>query len=222
VSLLGQVFLYTLIPVAATIAGGVLAAYRTPRKGKTGEERGYVRPGEIQSALMGLMREARGDVPRAGRERQEKGVLRMIGGQRVPVRVYTTDDHVMLAAPMPGLEPPDVSVSIGEGSVTLRGKERGPGQHGRELLLAEWTIGPYEREVELPTAVNGDLANATYGNGVLVVSMPKVPPGQDDVPAEFGLETVGEARGERVGHAGRENRPHTTEEHLRDRGESRR
>lgn len=29
-SLLGQVFVYTLIPVAATIAGGVLAAYRTP------------------------------------------------------------------------------------------------------------------------------------------------------------------------------------------------
>lgn len=141
----------------------------------------------------------------------------MIGQQRVPVRVYVTDDHVMVAAPMPGLEPTDVFVQIGAGSVTIRGKERGPGQHGRELLLVEWTIGPYEREVELPQPVNGDLANAAYGNGVLVVSMPKAAQGQDGVPAEFGLERVGEARGERVGHAGKENRPHTTEEHLRDR-----
>jgi HSP20 family protein len=143
----------------------------------------------------------------------------MIGKQQVPVRLYTTDDHVMVAAPMPGLEPGDISVVIGEGSVTVRGEERGPGQHGRELLLAEWTIGPYDREVELPHPVNGELANATYDNGVLVVSMPKVTLGERTVPAEFGLEAVGEARGERVGHAGRENRPHTTEEHLRDKGE---
>lgn len=142
----------------------------------------------------------------------------MIGQQRVPVRVYTTDDHVMVAAPMPGLEPGDISVSIEGDNVKIRGKERGPRQHERELVLAEWTVGPYEREVELPWPVNGDLANATYDNGVFVLSMPKVAQGQRTVPAEFGLETVGEARGERVGHAGWENRPHTTEEHLRDKG----
>jgi hypothetical protein len=87
------------------------------------------------------------------------------------------------------------------------------------MVLAESTVGPYEREVELPHPVNGDLVNATYDNGVFVLSMPKAAQGQRTVPAEFGLETVGEARGERIGHAGRENRPHTTEEHLRDKGE---
>lgn len=142
----------------------------------------------------------------------------MIGQQRLPVRVNTTDNHVVVAAPMPGLEPGDISVSIEEDNVKIRGEERGPRQHEREMVLAEWTIGPYEREVELPHPVDGSFANATYDNGVLVVSMPKVAQGRRTVPAEFGLERVGEARGERVGHAGREARPHTTEEHLRDKG----
>lgn len=141
----------------------------------------------------------------------------MIGQQRIPVRVHVTADHVVVAAPMPGLEPGDISVSIEGDGVKIRGQERGPRQHERELLLAEWTVGPYEREVELPGPVDGSLANATYDNGVFVLSMPKAARGQQTVSAEFGLEPVGEARGERVGHAGRENRPHTTEEHLRDR-----
>ena len=68
-----------------------------------------------------------------------------------------------------------------------------------------------------PRTVNGDLANATYG--VLVASPSKAAWCQPVPPAEFGLERIGEARGERVGHAGRENWPHVTEEHLRDREE---
>ena len=62
------------------------------------------------------------------------------------------------------------------------------------MVLAEWTVGPYEREVELPRPVNGDLVNATYDNGVFVLSMPKATQGQRTVPAEFGLETVGDTR----------------------------
>jgi HSP20 family protein len=61
----------------------------------------------------------------------------------VPVRVYHIDDRIMLAAPMPGLEPEDISVAVAGTRVTIRGAERGPGQHERALLLAEWTIGPY-------------------------------------------------------------------------------
>ena len=50
----------------------------------------------------------------------------MIGEQKVPVRVYTTADHVMISAPMPGLEPADISVEIGADRVAIRGEERGP------------------------------------------------------------------------------------------------
>ena len=94
----------------------------------------------------------------------------------VPVRMYQTDDHLVVAAPMPGLEPEYIAIVIKVAPVqlTLLGDEREPRQHELDLLLAEWSIGPYCRELDLPYPVSGPLSNATYGNGVLVVSMPRL------------------------------------------------
>jgi len=132
----------------------------------------------------------------------------------IPVRVYQIDDRIMVAAPLPGLEPEDITVTIAGVRVTIRGVERGPGQHERDLLLAEWTVGPYYREVLLPQPVNGALANATYGNGVLVLALPKMEHEQPEVAAEFRLQAIGATtHGERVGHSGSMISPMTTQEH---------
>lgn len=133
--------------------------------------------------------------------------------QSVPVRVYQTNDCLMVAAPLPGLEPENISVTIAGDCVTIRGEERGPGQHERDLLVAEWTIGPYYREVVLPQPVNGALTNATYGNGVLVLALPKLAHEQPGTPAEFQLQAITATHGERVGHAGSAIHPTTTHEH---------
>ena len=79
---------------------------------------------------------------------------------------------------MPGLEPQDIAIIINGDRVTMRGASRGPRQEQPELLVSEWTIGPYYREVSLPQPVNGVLTNATYENGVLVLSMPTLEPGE--------------------------------------------
>ncbi len=92
--------------------------------------------------------------------------------------------------------------------------ERGPHQHERQLLLAQWAVGPYDAEVTLARPVDGALTNATYGNGVLVLVMPKVRRGDQGVAAEIRLEAVEATRGEHVGHVSRLIRPATTEEHL--------
>jgi HSP20 family protein len=144
----------------------------------------------------------------------------MSARQGLPVRVYQTRDRIMLAAPMPGLEPGNISVHISEDGVTIHGEERGPHQHERNLLLAEWSVGPYHRKVTLPHPVNGVLTNATYGNGVLVVAMPKMPPDQHGVSAQLRLEAIGATRGERVGHVGRVIQPMTTGEHRWKRHET--
>ena len=41
----------------------------------------------------------------------------------------------------------------------------------REMLVDEWTVGSYQRDVELRMPVDGSLATATY-EGVLVVALP--------------------------------------------------
>jgi HSP20 family protein len=139
-------------------------------------------------------------------------------GQKIPVRIYQSDNHVMLMAPMPGLEPENISVTIAGSRVEIRGEERGPRQHEKDVIVDEWAVGPYYREVKLPQAVNGSLANATYGNGVLVLSMPKLKPGEEAASAEFQLHPISATHGERVGFAGSEPRPKTTEEHIRKHG----
>jgi HSP20 family protein len=131
-----------------------------------------------------------------------------------PVRIYQIDDRIMLATPLPGLEPEDITIRIAGTRVTIRGEERGPGQHDRDLLLAEWTVGPYYREVVLPRSVDGPLTNATYGNGVLVLAMPKLEHRQSAAETEFRLQPIGTTtHGERIGHSGSMIAPTTTQEH---------
>jgi HSP20 family protein len=137
--------------------------------------------------------------------------------QTVPIQLHQTDDRLVLAAPMPGLEPEDISVSISGNRVTIRGTYRGSRQEQPEVLLSEWTMGPYYRELALPQPVHGALTNATYGNGVLVLSMPKLTPGTQGGYMEFRLETVKDTRGQRIGHTGSAIKPTTTQERRRRR-----
>jgi HSP20 family protein len=133
--------------------------------------------------------------------------------QTIPVQIHQSDDRIVLAAPMPGLEPQDITVIIAADRVTVRGEYRGSRQDAPEVVVSEWTIGPYYREIVLPQPVNGPMTNATYGNGVLALSMPKLEQGAQSGYTEFQLEVVEATRGQRVGHIGSDMRPTTTQEH---------
>lgn len=135
--------------------------------------------------------------------------------QRIPVRIYQSHERITLTAPMPGLAPEDISITIMDNSVMIRGEDHSPGQHNLDLILNEWTIGPYDRHVTLPEKVRGNLANATYGNGVLVLSMPKAERAGEVTKVSFQLHPIGATRGERIGHTGKEIHPATTVEHIK-------
>ena len=124
--------------------------------------------------------------------------------QTIPVRIYDRDKHVVLAAPLPGLEAENISVTVCGKKIVITGEERGPRQHGPDVVLAEWTFGPYYREVSLHQVVKGSLTNATYGNGVLVLSMPKGEENQSEPEVSFKLQPVAATRGEWINHIGSE------------------
>jgi HSP20 family protein len=124
--------------------------------------------------------------------------------QTIPVRIYDRDEHIILAAPMPGLEPENISIEIAGTKVTIKGEEYGPRQHSADVIVDEWTIGPYYREVLLHQSIRAPLTNATYGNGVLVLSMPKGRESDEHLKVNFTLHPIAPTRGERIGHQGNE------------------
>ncbi len=119
--------------------------------------------------------------------------------QHISVKVYRTNERLMVAAPMAGLEE-NILVEVTNNSrLILHGDGRGLLKNVKELLCDEWSIGPYHRELDLPVTVNAAYANVSYGNGVLLVTLPI---STCTVPAHLTLERITPTHGEHKGNAG--------------------
>lgn len=125
--------------------------------------------------------------------------------QPILVKVYRTADRLMVATPMPGVEPEDISVEItGEGRLILQSRWRGELKGVKEQLMNEWRAGGYYRELVLPYAVDGALANVTYNNGIVVVALPAA---EQTRPARLTLDVLEATRGACARNAGHPVRP---------------
>jgi len=121
--------------------------------------------------------------------------------QHIPVKVYRTNERLMIVAPMAGLEPENISVEVTiESGLILHGSLRSRLKEVKDLLLDEWSVGVYHRELALPVAVDAVCANVTYGNGVLTVTLPI---SEQTNPARLTLVRRAPTHGQRRGNAGR-------------------
>jgi hypothetical protein len=77
----------------------------------------------------------------------------------------------------------------------------------KEVLYSEWSDRDYHREVALALAVDGERANVTYDNGVVMVALPLC---TETRPAILTLQRVGRAAGQRVGRRSAQRQPHST------------
>ena len=94
------------------------------------------------------------------------------GAQQVPVNIFQAGDNVVVFAPLSGLQPSDVDISVTENTLHIRGKKRGH-EERHEFYLHEWTVDPYERSVQLPDEIDAESARASMDNGVLVITFNK-------------------------------------------------
>jgi HSP20 family protein len=117
--------------------------------------------------------------------------------------MYRAGDLLTVAAPMAGLGPDDISVEItDDGRLVLDGRvchdpkiDCAMLSGHKDVLIDDWTIGPYHREISLGAPVDGPAATVTYGNGVLVVAMPVADATR---AARLTLEPAGPSRGART------------------------
>ena len=122
----------------------------------------------------------------------------------LPVNMYRGIHRLMVAAPLPGMEPRNIRVEVDGRRLVIQGALRGPGQQRKLYVLRQWMVGPYECILDLPVPVDAARANATFDNGVLVVVLPLA---AQPVSGTITLLKIGTARGRLVRHVGLNPRP---------------
>ena len=124
--------------------------------------------------------------------------------QLLPINMYETGEDLIIVAPMPGMRSEDIEVNVTERILTIRGLRRGPEEETKRYLRHEWHYGPYYRALELPIPVDAEKANASFSNGLLVVSLPKSARARSH---HIVLRHVGQNQGEYAAHSAAEFMP---------------
>lgn len=93
-------------------------------------------------------------------------------GGRASIDVYQEGDNVVVEAPLPGVRPEEIAVTVEHGILTIRGRRAGGGEPGRIYLLRERHADDPVYRVRLPATVDADAAQATLEHGILRVSFP--------------------------------------------------
>ena len=95
-------------------------------------------------------------------------------GSFLPVDVYETGDALIVAAPVPGVKPEDVEISISGDTLTIRGETKSEEKVQQEnYIRQERRYGSFCRAVALPDGLDRDKAEAAFEDGVLRVTFPK-------------------------------------------------
>lgn len=93
------------------------------------------------------------------------------------VDVYEKGNEVIIEAEIPGVEKEELSISISENKVTIKGEVKREKEIKEEdYYLYERSYGRFQRTVELPTEIDADKAKANYKDGILKVTLPKKKP----------------------------------------------
>jgi len=102
------------------------------------------------------------------------------------VDVHETGNDVVVEAEIPGLDQKDITVSIKDNVLTLKGeKKQEKAIKEANYHRVERSYGSFARSFTLPTGVVADKASATYDNGVLRITLPK---SEEVKPKEIAVE----------------------------------
>jgi len=91
------------------------------------------------------------------------------------VDIYEKGDDVVIRAEIAGIEKDDVDISIENGILTIRGERKRETEFDEKgALHLERAFGVFTRSFTLPKTVDSTRITATYSNGVLELTIPKL------------------------------------------------
>ena len=93
---------------------------------------------------------------------------------QLTVDVYQTSSDIVIKAPIAGVEPEDVEISITDDVLNIKGERKEESKITREnYYTQECYWGAFSRSIILPVPVLTEKAQATFKNGVLTITVPK-------------------------------------------------
>ena len=90
----------------------------------------------------------------------------------MPMDLYKVDDHYVLTADLPGIDPGSVDVTVDNGTLTLTAHRSARSEDAVQWLANERFFGTYRRQLSLGEGIDTAKISATYENGVLTITMP--------------------------------------------------
>ena len=92
------------------------------------------------------------------------------------VDVRETEKEFVIDAELPGIKEEDVTVSINNGILTLKGQKKSEREEQEEdYHLMERSYGSFQRSFQFGDTVDSENVKASFEKGILTVTLPKLP-----------------------------------------------
>ncbi|MFA6423060.1 MAG: Hsp20/alpha crystallin family protein [Patescibacteria group bacterium] len=94
---------------------------------------------------------------------------------QLAIDVYQTDDDIVIKAPIAGVKPEDLEISITDDVVVIKGERKTNAETTRENYYSqECYWGSFSRSYALPVAVDSEKAQAGLKDGILTIVIPRI------------------------------------------------
>lgn len=92
------------------------------------------------------------------------------------IDVRETETELVVEAELPGMDEKDVSVTLNNGILTLKGEKKSEREEKKDdYHLTERSYGSFQRSFQVADTVDADKVKAAFEKGVLKVTLPKRP-----------------------------------------------
>jgi HSP20 family protein len=101
--------------------------------------------------------------------------MTLFEGRMPRVDVIDRETEVVVRAELPGVEKDGVDITVTDHTLMLRAETKHEEKEEKgEYFRHEMSHGEYQRTLQLPDAVDEEKAKATFRNGVLEITLPKL------------------------------------------------
>ncbi len=89
--------------------------------------------------------------------------------------MYQTEDSIVVKSTVPGVKPDDIDITISGSTLSISGETTEEEEvKEKNYIRRERRHGSFSRSVVLPEGVDPDKAEATFDDGILTLTIPKV------------------------------------------------